>query len=186
VVTGNWGNDLTFLVKAVKELGLDLKFYTFYGNALGVPAALGDAGVGSVLAVAEWQPNVGGKASDAFYASFRQRFPDPKDDYLHVRMQAMVEMLAAAIEKAGTTDPTAVAHALEGLRYDGTAIGGFHTGVMRAADHQFLQPLVVSVMEKAGTPGVRFDSEGSGYGFRTVRRFERVEPPTTCRMARPQ
>jgi branched-chain amino acid transport system substrate-binding protein len=186
VVTGNWGNDLTFLVKAVKELGLDLKFYTFYGNALGVPAALGDAGVGSVLAVSEWQPNVGGKASDAFYASFRQRFPDPKDDYLHVRMQAMVEMLAAAIEKAGTTDPTAVAHALEGLRYDGTAIGGFHTGVMRAADHQFLQPLVVSVMEKAGTPGVRFDSEGSGYGFRTVRRFERVEPPTTCRMARPQ
>jgi branched-chain amino acid transport system substrate-binding protein len=185
VLTGNWGNDLTFLVKAAKELGLDVKFYTFYGNALGVPAALGDAGVGSVLAVAEWHPNVGGKASDAFYASFRQRFPDPKDDYLHARMQAMVEMLAAAIEKARSTDPVLVARALEGLRFDGAALGGFHTGVMRAADHQFLQPLVVSVMDKAGSPGVRFDSEGSGYGFRTVRRFERVEPPTTCRMTRP-
>jgi branched-chain amino acid transport system substrate-binding protein len=185
VLTGNWGNDLTFLVKATKELGLPLKFYTFYGNALGVPAALGDAGVGSVLAVAEWQPNVGGKASDAFYASFRQRFPEPKDDYLHARMQVMIEMLAAAIERAGSADPTAVAHALEGLRYDGRTLGGFHQATMRAADHQLLQPLVVSVMERAGTEGVRFDSEGSGYGFRTVRRFESVEAPTTCRMVRP-
>ncbi|MEW6705915.1 MAG: branched-chain amino acid ABC transporter substrate-binding protein [Pseudomonadota bacterium] len=185
VITGNWGNDLTFLVKASKELGLDLKFYTFYGNALGVPAALGDAGVGSVLAVAEWHPNVGGKASDAFYASFRQRFPEPRDDYVHARMQAMVEMLVAAMEKARSTDPVAVARALEGLRFDGAALGGFHAGVMRAADHQFLQPLVVSVMERAGAPGVRFDSEGSGYGFRTVRRFDNVEPATTCRMLRP-
>ena len=45
VVTGNWGNDLTLLVKATRDLGLNLKFYTFYGNALGVPAALSDAGV---------------------------------------------------------------------------------------------------------------------------------------------
>lgn len=186
VLTGNWGNDLTLLVKAVKDLGLNVKFYTFYGNALGVPAALGNAGVGSVLAVAEWQPNVGGTASDAFYGAFRKRFPEPQDDYLHVRMQAMVEMLAAAIEKAGSADPTKVARALEGLRFDASHLGAFHSGVMRASDHQFLQPLVVSVMEKAGAGGVRFDSEGSGYGFRVVRRFEAGDPPTSCHMARPQ
>jgi branched-chain amino acid transport system substrate-binding protein len=185
VLTGNWGNDLTLLVKATKDLGLNVKFYTFYGNALGVPAALGDAGIGSVLAVAEWQPNVGGSASDAFYQSFRKRYPDPKDDYLHVRMQAMVAMLAQAIEKAKTSEPTAVARALEGLRYDGHEIGGFHTGVMRAADHQFLQPLFVSVMQKAGSDGVLFDSEGSGYGFKVVRRFEPGDPPTSCKMVRP-
>ncbi|MED5620013.1 branched-chain amino acid ABC transporter substrate-binding protein [Ideonella sp. BN130291] len=186
VLTGNWGNDLTFLVKAVKELGLGVKFYTFYGNALGVPAALGDAGVGSVLAVAEWHPNAGGKASDAFYASFRQRFPEPRDDYVHARMQAMVEMLVAAMEKARSTDPVAVARALEGMRFDAQHLGGFHAGVMRAADHQFLQPLYVSVMQRAGTPGVRFDSEGSGYGFRTVRRFDIAEPAHGCRMVRPE
>jgi len=186
VLTGNWGNDLTLLVKAVKDLGVDVKFYTFYGNALGVPAALGEAGVGSVLAVAEWHPNVGGAASDAFYASFRQRFPDPRDDYVHARMQLMIEMLVSAIEKARSTDPTAVARALEGLRSDGRAFGGFHGGTMRASDHQLIQPLVVSVMEKAGPGGVRFDSEGSGYGFRTVRRFDSLEPATTCRMQRPQ
>ena len=37
VITGNWGNDLTLLVKAAKEVGFDGKFYTFYGNALGAP-----------------------------------------------------------------------------------------------------------------------------------------------------
>ena len=42
VLTGNWGNDLTLLVKACRDLGLGLKFYTFYGNALGVPGALGE------------------------------------------------------------------------------------------------------------------------------------------------
>jgi branched-chain amino acid transport system substrate-binding protein len=185
VVTPNWGNDLTFLVKAVRELGLEVKFYTFYGNGLGVPAALGEAGVDSVLAVAEWHPNLGGRASDALYASFRQRFPDPRDDYLHMRMQAMVEMLVAAMEKARSTEATAVARALEGMRYDGATLGGVHGGVMRAADHQFLQPLVVIAMDKAGKPGVRFETEGSGYGYRTVRRFEQLEPPTSCRMVRP-
>lgn len=187
VVTGNWGNDLTLLVKATRDLGLNLKFYTFYGNALGAPAAVGDAGLGSVLAVAEWHPNAGDKASAALLQSFRQRFPDPRDDYLHVRMQAMVEMLAAAMEKARSAEAQPVARALEGLAFDGKALGGVHSGVMRASDHQFLQPLYVSVMDRAGASGVRFDVEGSGYGFRTVRRFDARElaPATVCRMARP-
>jgi branched-chain amino acid transport system substrate-binding protein len=36
---------------------------------------------------------------------------------------------------------------------------------MRAADHQFQQQLVVGVMDRQGAPGVKFDVEGSGYGF---------------------
>jgi len=53
VITGNFGNDLTLLVKAAKDVGFEGKFYTFYGNALGAPAAIGDAGIGKVLAVAD-------------------------------------------------------------------------------------------------------------------------------------
>ncbi|MDZ4123250.1 MAG: ABC transporter substrate-binding protein, partial [Hydrogenophaga sp.] len=41
VLTGNWGNDLTLLVKAAREVGFEGTFYTFYGNALGAPAAIG-------------------------------------------------------------------------------------------------------------------------------------------------
>ncbi|WKB52665.1 branched-chain amino acid ABC transporter substrate-binding protein [Eleftheria terrae] len=187
VVTGNWGNDLTLLIRAAREAGLDAKFYTFYGNALGAPAAIGDAGVGKVLAVAEWHPNVGTPSSDAFYASFRQRFPQPADDYVHARMQAMVELLVQSMQKAGSAEPAKVARAMEGAAYDGRSLGGFHAGRMRAADHQFIQPLYVSQMQRAGGDGARFDNEGSGYGFKTMRYLtpEATEQPTSCRMTRP-
>lgn len=182
VITGNWGNDLTLMVKAAREGGLGAKFYTFYGNGLGAPAAMGDAGVGRVLAVAEWHPNVGGAASDAFYQAFRSRYPEPKDDYVHLRMQMMVEMLARAIEQAGSTDAVKVARALEGMRY----VNDFHDATVRADDHQVLQPLYVSMMERQGGE-VRFDNEGSGFGFRTVKRLKSAQTTraTTCKMERP-
>ncbi len=184
VITGNWGNDLTLLVKAAKEVGYDGKFYTFYGNALGAPAAMGDAGIGRVIAVADWLPNVPGAQSEAFYQSFRARFPKPADDYVHMRMQLMVEALAQAIEKSGTaTNMTAVAGQLENAAVSLNGQGGR----MRAADHQFQQALVVGVMERQGTPGVRFDVEGSGYGFRVIKQISaaQAELPSSCRMARP-
>lgn len=183
VITGNFGNDLTLLVKAAKEVGFDGKFYTFYGNALGAPAAIGDAGVGKVVAVADWLPNVQTPQSDAFYQSFRERFPAPADDYVHMRMQLMVEALTQAIEKAGATNSVAVAAQLERVRV--TFFG--QTGLMRATDHQFQQPLVVGVMDRQGTPGVKFDVEGSGFGFRVIKTVSaaNAELPTSCKMQRP-
>ena len=183
VITGNWGNDLTLLVKAAREAGYEGKFYTFYGNALGAPAAIGEAGVGRVIAVADWLPNVPGQASAQFYQDFRQRFPKPSEDYVHVRMQLMIEALAQAVEKAGGTDPVAVALQLEKAR---VSMAG-QTGSMRAQDHQFQQPLVVGVMARQGTPGVPFDVEGSGYGFKVVRQItaEQARLPSTCQMERP-
>ena len=184
VLTGNWGNDLTLLVKAARDVGFDGRFYTFYGNALGAPAAIGDAGIGKVVAVADWLPNVPTAESAAFYKTFRERFPKPQDDYVHLRMQLLIEALAQAIERAGGTDPLAVARALESA--DVTLAG--QRGRMRAADHQFQQPLAVGVMDKAGTPGVPFDVEGSGYGFRVVRQIsaEQAAMPHACRMVRPR
>ncbi|WP_414708619.1 branched-chain amino acid ABC transporter substrate-binding protein [Ramlibacter sp.] len=183
VITGNWGNDLTLLVKAARDAGYDGKFYTFYGNALGAPAAIGDAGIGKVIAVADWLPNAPGAASEAFYQSFRKRFPNPADDYVHMRMQLMIEALAQAIEVAGSTDAVEVAQALEHAR---VTLAG-QSGAMRAADHQFQQQLMVGVMDRQGTPGVKFDVEGSGYGFRVVKvvSASEAEMPHTCRMVRP-
>ena len=183
VITGNFGNDLTLLVKAAKEVGFEGKFYTFYGNALGAPAAMGEAGIGKVLAVADWLPNVQTPASEAFYQSFRQRFPKPADDYVHMRMQLMVESLAQAIEKSGATNSIAVAAQLE--RASVTFFS--QSGAMRASDHQFQQPLVVGLMERQGSPGVKFDVEGSGYGFKVIKSIPaaRAELPTSCKMARP-
>ncbi|CDS54378.1 Leucine-, isoleucine-, valine-, threonine-, and alanine-binding protein [Polaromonas sp. CG9_12] len=183
VLTGNWGNDLTLLIKAAREVGYDGKFYTFYGNALGVPAALGDAGVGKVIAVADWFPNTPGAASEAFYQSFRQRFPRPQDDYVHMRMQLMVETLAQSLEKAGSSEAAAVAAQMEKAAVN---FSGFK-GSMRASDHQFQQPLAVAMMDRQGAPGTRFDVEGSGYGFRVIKAIsaQRAEQPTSCTMIRP-
>jgi branched-chain amino acid transport system substrate-binding protein len=184
VITGNWGNDLTLLVKSAREAGYEGKFYTFYGNALGAPAAIGEAGVGRVIAVTEWLPNVPNQASAQFYQAFRQRFSKPSEDYVHLRMHLMVEALAQAIEKAGVTEPLDVALQLE----KATVSMAGQTGSMRAVDHQFQQPLVVGVMARQGTPGVPFDVEGTGYGFKVVRQVlaEQAQMPSTCQMVRPK
>lgn len=187
VITGTSGSDLALLVKGAKDAGLDLKFYTFFANSPGTPAAIGNAGIGRVRTVAEWHPNVGGSAanrsSDLFYAAFRKRYPESGEDYVHFRMHLMIEMLVAAIEKAKTTEASAVAQALEGATFQ----NGFHHATMRAADHQLTQPLYVSLMQKTGVGSVRFDNEGSGYGFMTERYIAESATalPTTCKMARP-
>ena len=189
VITGNFSNDLTLLVKAAKEVGFDGKFYTFYGNALGTPAAIGEAGIGKVIAVADWLPNVQTSQSEAFYRAFRQRFPKPEDDYVHMRLQLMVQALAQAVDKAaaisgvGALDLVAVAHELarSSVSFQG------QTGAMRVADHQFQQPLVVGLMGKSGTDGIKFDVEGSGYGFRVIKTLSATQAsqPSLCKMSVP-
>ncbi len=183
VITGNWGNDLTLLVRAAKDVGFTGKFYTFYGNALGAPAAIGEAGVGKVIAVADWLPNVPTAQSEAFYQSFRKRFPNPADDYVHMRLQLLVETLAQSIERAGNLEAVAVGTQMEQAK---VSLSG-QNGYMRATDHQFQQQLAVGLMDRQGTPGVKFDVEGSGYGFRVIRQISPTdaEMPTTCKMVRP-
>ena len=48
VITGNWGSDLSLLVKAAKDASLKADFYTYYGGGLGAPPAMGEAGVDRV------------------------------------------------------------------------------------------------------------------------------------------
>ena len=121
--------------------------------------------------------------AEAFYQAFRARYPKPADDYVHLRMQLLVEALAQAIERAGSTEAKPVAQALERANVSMAGQGG----TMRAADHQFQQPLVVGVMDRQGAPGVKFDVEGSGYGFRVVRAIPaaQAQQPHACTMARP-
>jgi branched-chain amino acid transport system substrate-binding protein len=98
-------------------------------------------------------------------------------------MQMMIEALVQAIEKAGNSEPQAVALQLEKSE---VSMAG-QTGRMRASDHQFQQALVVGMMAKQGDKGVNFDVEGSGYGFRVIRQLtaEQATRPNTCNMVRP-
>ena len=182
VITGNWGNDMSLLVKAAKESGLKADLYTYYSGIVGGPTAIGQAGE-NVRQVSMWHTNYGGKESDALTEGYRNRFPDVKDDFFFLSLKNGVEMLAKAMNQAKSTDPEKVAKALEGMKHQGI------TGEveMRADNHQLVQPLFISSFVKSGGKGVKYDVERTGMGFKTVGRVEAKDTvtPTTCKMERP-
>ena len=181
VVTGNWGNDLALLVREAASAGLDANFYTYYGGGLGVPSGVGRDGVDRVAQVTEWHANVnvdeGLDEYREWVDAFKERYPDI-DWYFH-RVYNLMYMLKAAIEEAGTTDAEPVARVLEGMEFESPT----GTVVMRADDHQLLQPMYISIMDD----DVEYDVENSGIGFRTLERVSREDAtsPTSCEMSRP-
>jgi branched-chain amino acid transport system substrate-binding protein len=182
VVTGNWGADLALLVKASKDAGLKVDYYTYYAGIVGGPAAIGDAGIGHVKQVSMWHTNAGGK-SDALVEAYRKRFPEANDDFFFLTLMHAMELLSRAIEQTQSIDPLKVARALEGAKYEGL------TGEvwLREDNHQLLQPLFVSTLRKQGEKGVKYDIERTGMGFHTDGRVEARDTVlrTTCAMQRP-
>jgi branched-chain amino acid transport system substrate-binding protein len=188
VITGNWGADQSLLVKAGKDAGLNVQYFTFYGGGLGSPTAIGAAGEGHVKQVTEWHNNLWleeKKAEDEkFYLGYQEKYSDGgKNPFYYGRIRTMMEMVAKAFDKAGSTEAKAVALALEGMTHQ-TYYG---TVTMRAEDHQLIQPLYISTMTKAGTKAVKYDVENTGLGWKTNMRVEAANTamPTPCKMNRP-
>ncbi|MDN3516993.1 branched-chain amino acid ABC transporter substrate-binding protein [Aquisalimonas lutea] len=181
VITGNWGNDLTLLVEAADDAGLDVTFHTYYGGGLGVPAALGEAGAGQLTQITEWHANVnvdeGHDEYREWYEAFAERYPEI--DWYYHRVYNQMYMLKAAVEEAGTTAAEPVAHALEGMEFESQT----GTVTMRAKDHQIIQPMYISVMDT----DVTYDAENSGVGFRTLAKIPASEATveSSCEMDRP-
>jgi branched-chain amino acid transport system substrate-binding protein len=182
IITGNWGNDLALLVKAGKEAGLQVDYYTYYTGAAGAVTAFGEAGVGHVKQVTTWHSNINAKAGEHNIA-YRARFPDVKDDLYYSAIRESVNALAMAIEKSKSTDPAKVAPALENLRFEDDS-GEIY---IRADNHQLVQPLYISTLVKANGRDVKFDVEKTGLGFRTDARVEGKDTvmSTTCKFQRP-
>lgn len=178
VVTGNWGQDLTLLVKAAKEAGLDARMYTYYAQVSGTPTALGNDTAGKVRVVAYGSPNMGGivgKLQDQFKARFN-------DDWYTYATYNGMSMLATAMAKARSTDPVKVAAAMEGLSFP-----GFNGEVtMRKQDHQLQQGMFITSWEKVDAKN-KYDVENTGMTFTTVKTIEPyvASTPTSCQMQRP-
>lgn len=180
VLTTNWGNDLTLLVKAIKETGSKADIYTLYANTIGVPTVIGKEGIDTVFALSEWHANIENNRTEAYANAFQKKF---NTDFILLRVNIPMEMLAKAMTEAGSTDPTAVARKLEGMRYQ-SDIGEV---VLRAEDHQLQQPLYISTFAKVDGKAVRYDLEKTGVGMRTVKRIEAQDAalPSSCQMKRP-
>jgi branched-chain amino acid transport system substrate-binding protein len=188
VITGNWGADQSLLVKAGKDAGLNVQYFTFYGGGLGSPAAIGAAGENHVKQVTEWHNNLWLEEKkpedEKFFLAYNEKYSDGgKSPFYYGRIRTMMEMVAKAFDKAGSSDAKAVAFALEGMTHQ-TLYGAV---TMRAEDHQLIQPLYISTMTKAGTKAVKYDVENTGLGWKSNMRVEAANTamPTTCKMNRP-
>jgi branched-chain amino acid transport system substrate-binding protein len=182
VITGNWGNDLALLVKASKEAGLAVEYYTYYGGVTGTPPAIGESGVGHVKMVSAWHANVGTPHAAKIHAAYRERYKNAKDDYFF-NLSNVLEMLVKAMETAKSIDPLPVARAMEGMKFQAD------TGevTMRADNHQLIQPIYISTFARIDGKATKLEVDRSGYGFRTDTRIESKNTvlPTTCKMERP-
>jgi branched-chain amino acid transport system substrate-binding protein len=188
IITGNWGADMSLLVKASKDAGLKAQYFTFYGGGLGAPKAIGEAGIGILNQVTEWHINLSheekNKKDEEFFLGYQAKYSGGGEvPYYYGRIRTTMEMLAAAIDKAGSVQAKNIAFALEGMEHE-TPYGKV---TMRAEDHQLIQPLYLSIYAKAGTDKVKYDAENSGIGFSTIKRIEApaTAMPTPCKMVRP-
>jgi branched-chain amino acid transport system substrate-binding protein len=178
VVTGNWGSDLSLLIKAANEGGYTGKFFTYYAGVTGTPTALGQNGAGRVYQVAYNHYNMGGQM-DKWMNEFKTKY---NDDFYTGSTIRIFEMLGAAMAKAKSTDPVKVAAALEGL-----TVKSFNGEVeMRKTDHQLQQPLYVSVWQKADKK-YPYSPENTGMTLAPVKEYPNYvsSTPTSCQMKRP-
>ena len=178
VVTGNWGQDLTLLVKAAKDAGLNAALYTYYAGVSGTPTALGTDTAGKVRVVAYGSPNMGGivgKLQDEYKAKFN-------DDWYTYATYNGISLLANAMAKAKSTDPVKVAAAMGGLSFP-----GFNGEVtMRKQDHQLQQGMFITSWEKIDAKN-KYNVENTGMTFKTVKVIEPyvASTPTSCQMKQP-
>ncbi|MEJ8847335.1 branched-chain amino acid ABC transporter substrate-binding protein [Variovorax rhizosphaerae] len=181
VITSNWGTDLGLLFKAAKDYNLNINFYTFNGNNPGIPAQIGSWGAGKIWSMWNWGSNAPTPALEKIAVAYKKKVPD--EDFIYASHWYTMHMLRAALRKAKSSDPTKVAFALEGMKYD-SPLGEVE---MRKTDHQLLAPVYMGVWAKQGSPGVKYDAENTGYGFKSEVVWEPYlsAQPTSCQMKRP-
>lgn len=182
LITGNWGQDLVLLLKAAGDAGYNLRYFNHSaGVAPGMVLAVSQSKIGQVTWVAEWHPGQADMPKvDALAKVYKAR---TGSEYLSPRMDLTVRMLAAAINKAGSTEPLKIARAVEDLTFD-SAMGPVR---MRAEDHQLLLPQVVNTIAPVDGTAVKTGWEGTNWGFRTdaVYSGNELAQGTECKMQRP-
>ena len=178
IVTGNWSQDLTLLVKALNDAGLKLPMYTYYAGVTGTPTVLAAGGDSEVYVVAYGHSNHSGEIG-AMAADFKKKF---NDDYYTFATYNGIQLLGAAMAKAQSTNPVKVAAAMEGLSFKSFA-GEVQ---MRKSDHQLQQSMFITKWQKADKANP-YSVENTGYTFVPIKQMEPfvASTPTSCQMKRP-
>ena len=180
VITSNWGSDLTLLLKASKDFGLNVNYFTLNANNPGTPTQLGSWGENKVGVVWNWISNANTPELEKIHIAYKKKY---NEDFIFAAHWNTMNMLSQAIKQAKSTDPKKVAFTLEGMSYK-SPLGEVK---MRKTDHQLEAPLYLGMWAKQGSKGVKHDSENTGYGFRAEAVWDAYisSQPTSCQMKRP-
>jgi branched-chain amino acid transport system substrate-binding protein len=181
VITGNYNRDLNLLIKAAVDAGLDVRFDTYLAHLIGGPTAIGTAGEKRLTSIMEFGPNVPVELNKPDAEAITNGWRASHDtDFSEIPFVTMFDMLAKAIDKAGSTDALKVALALEDMKT--TDMVGAPVQ-MRKEDHQLLMPYYAATF----TRDVKYDAEKTGLGWKTdfIATTEDLTLPTTCKMKRP-
>ncbi|MDM0057487.1 branched-chain amino acid ABC transporter substrate-binding protein [Variovorax fucosicus] len=178
IVTGNWGQDMTLLIKALNDSGLKIPIYAYYAGVSGTPTALAAGGELEVYQIAYNHSNYTGEMG-RLMADFKKKF---NDDFYTFSIYNGVVILGEAMAKAKSTDPMKVAAAMEGLKFKG--FNG--DSEIRKSDHQLQQGLWISKWQKVDAKN-KYSVENTGYTFAPVKYLEPyiASTPTSCDMKRP-
>jgi branched-chain amino acid transport system substrate-binding protein len=181
LLTGNWGPDLSLLIKAGMDSGLPIEYRTMLGHLAGTPTAIGRAGDGRVYSVVSFHENLAIEGNNPTAKALVEAFRAKHDfDFIAGERYVAVQMIANAVDKAGSTDPMKVALAMEGIEVTDPA---GETATMRPTDHQVMMTYYGVLFSK----GVKYDSEKTGLGWKTdtVVKVADLDQPTTRKMKRP-
>ena len=188
VITGNWGNDMSLLVKAGKDAGLKVDLYTYYAGGLGAPTAMGEAGVGKVKQITEWHTNVANDKAAKWDADDCKKTPRTTRTSTSCAARPCGTCSPRRSKQAKSADPKAVALRAGGHEATTTELGEVE---MRSRDHQLIQPLYISTLVQVRGQGRAEGREDRHGGHRprleTDARLEAYTSaqPTSCQMKRP-
>ena len=182
VITGNWGNDMSLLLKAAADSGLQVNWYTYYAGGAGGPTAIKQTGLDHrVYQISEWHTNVPSPATEAFADEFLKKYGgESGQGWWYFRMKNQMEMFTAAINQAKSTEPKKVAAALHDMKYKNSLDAEVF---MRPTDHSLFQDMYISSFGS----GTKRDEEKTGWGWKTVGVIKGQDTviPTTCKMTIP-
>jgi branched-chain amino acid transport system substrate-binding protein len=137
-----FGSDAINLAKQQQQFGLFKKYKMVLGNSFVIPQTLpaqGDAVLG-VYQTLGFVPGFPGAQAEAFVKAYKEKYNGELPPYTGADQYTAIQLMAAAIDKAKSTDVDAVRAALAGLKSE-TVLGSVE---VRAADHQTIRPLAIN------------------------------------------
>jgi len=179
VVSGNFAQDMSLLLKAAADANLNANWFTFYANNPGGPTAMKQAGLNRrVYNVVDTFAN--NPPAIKLQETFRNQYGF---SMMVPGVLLAVEYLTAAINETNSLDPKVLASHLEGKRM--VTFNGSE-GFIRKDDHQFFGDQYVTTLGPVSAESP-LEEEKTGWGWLPVQTVKGSEVmlPTTCKMDRP-